>query len=162
MAELITTIAVYDSLKAAEDDWTKVEETAKSNGIHVADAAIVEHNAAGSTITLHRQSRHGWAQGVVIGGLFAVVFPPSILLGAAVGAGVGEVSAKLTHKLGSKEVGELGAALSEGQVAIVAIVEDDSAPELEVLLTGALRKVSHDLSSSEELQSAIAEATKPT
>ncbi len=160
MADLTTTIAVYSNLAAAEADWDKVEATAKANGIQVADAALVEHDASGKTVTVRRQSRHGWAQGAVIGGLFAVVFPPSILIGAAAGAGIGEVSAKLSHKLASSAVHELGDAISEGEVALVAIVQDESAPELDVLLSGATRKVSHSISSKEDMQAAIAEASK--
>ena len=155
MAELTTTIATYDDLAAAEADWSAVESTAKAKGIDLVDAALIQHDEDGKTITLHRQSRQGWGQGAVIGGLFAVLFPPSIIVGAAIGAGVGEVSAHLTRALDGDEIKELGRAMGPGEIALAAIVHTESAPELDLLLKGARMKVSRPAATVAELQAAV-------
>jgi uncharacterized membrane protein len=118
MARLDTIVAVYDTLADAEADWSALEEAAGQGTIDIADAALVE-NQGGAAVVLRRKSRHGWGQGAIVGAVVGVLFPASLIGAAAVGAGGGELVARMVRSLRRSEVQELGEAIDSGLAAIV-------------------------------------------
>ena len=83
MASLATTVAVYADLSAAEKDWAAVEAAASTSSIDLADSALVERDASGDVVSLHRHGHHGWGKGAVAGAVVGVLFPPSIVAGGS-------------------------------------------------------------------------------
>ncbi len=120
MAKLDTTVAVYTLSSEADGDWTALEEAAASNRIEIADAALVE-NRDGEAVILERQSHHGWGKGAVAGAIVGILFPPSLIGAAAVGAGGGALVARMTRALGRGKVKDLGETIDTGSIAIVVV-----------------------------------------
>ena len=88
MPVLDTTVAVYDDRADAETDWSALEAAAAAGQVQMADGALVE-NRHSEAVILERESHHGWGKGAVVGAVVGILFPPSILGAAAVGAGGG-------------------------------------------------------------------------
>jgi uncharacterized membrane protein len=94
------------------------------------------------------------SQGAKIGGLAGAVLgiiagPIGVIGGGAVGAGVGSLAAKLRDSgFPDDQLRGLGEDLSQGQGAIVALVEDDQVEKAKKLLdvVDAQKIVTHDVS----------------
>ena len=155
MQNLTTTIAVYPDLPTAESDWAKLESAAESHSIDLADAALVQRPASGETITVHRQSHHGWGKGAVAGAVVGVLFPPSLIGAAAVGAGGGAVIARMNRSLDRGDIKDLGEVMDSGEVALVALTHDDSVATLNEVLAGATKRLSRPSSTAEDVQKAL-------
>ena len=120
MANLDTSVFVYDDTVAAEEDWQALEAAAETGSITMADAAMVE-NRSGETVIVQRQSHHGWGKGAVVGAVVGILFPPSIIGAAAVGAGGGALLSGMTRALGRGKVKDLGDVLDSGAAAIIVV-----------------------------------------
>lgn len=94
------------------------------------------------------------SQGAKVGGLAGAVLgiiagPIGVIGGGAVGAGIGSLTAKLRDSgFPDDQLRGLGADLTPGQGAIVALVEDDQVDRAKKLLevVDAQRVVTHDVS----------------
>ncbi len=115
-------IASYKDQKTAEADWEAVEHTAKE-GNYLADSAVVVREADGTPKLVDRQSRHGWGKGAIAGAVVGILFPPSILLGAAVGAVAGAGVGRLHRSLGREKVKSLGDTLDKGEAAVIVVAD---------------------------------------
>jgi uncharacterized membrane protein len=153
MAKLDTTIAVYDDPSQAEADWTALEEAAKS-GTDIADAALVE-NRNGETAILHRQSHHGWGKGAIAGAVVGILFPPSLVGAAAVGAGGGALVSRLTRSLGRGKVKDLGETIDTGEMAILVVSPETSTNAVCNTLKTAKTTTTVPSSSEEEVKEAM-------
>jgi uncharacterized membrane protein len=153
---LSTTVAVYTDQRLAERDWDAMETAAKSEGgIDLADAAIVRRNLDGSITTIRQQSHHGWGKGAVAGAIVGIIFPPSLIGSAVVGAAGGGLVAKLTRKISRGDVKDLGEAMDEGDVDLVVITDTDSVKQLVDLLEGATKTLTKDSASADEVREAL-------
>jgi len=75
-------------------------------------------------------TRHGaWVARV--GALVGILFPPSIIASAAVGAAVGGVSGHLWRGISRADVKEFGDIIDEGQAALVIVGESTLQAALE-------------------------------
>jgi uncharacterized membrane protein len=153
MSNLDTVVAVYDDLASAETDWAALE-TAAQGGLEIADAALVE-NQNGEAMILQRESHHGWGKGAVVGAVVGVLFPPSILGAAVVGAGGGALVARLTRGLGRGKVKDLGEALDSGAMAVIVVCPAVSTNAVSNTLAGARRTTTAPSSTAEELKQAM-------
>jgi uncharacterized membrane protein len=135
VANLDATVAVYRERSEAEEDWAALEAAAQAGQVELADAALVE-NQAGQAVVVSRQSRHGWGKGAIVGAVVGILFPPSLLGAAAVGAGGGELIARFSRSLGRGKVKDLGETLDSGEMAI--IVASD--PNFTNAITNTLKK----------------------
>jgi uncharacterized membrane protein len=120
MANLDTSVFVYDDPTEAEGDWQALESAAQAGSLTMADAALVV-NRNGEAVIVQRQSHHGWGKGAVVGAVVGILFPPSILGAAAVGAGAGGLLSGMTRALGRDKVKNLGDALDSGATAIIVV-----------------------------------------
>jgi len=154
MANLDTTVAVYGDVSEAEADWNALESAAQSSQLDIADAALVE-NQNGETVILQRQSHHGWGKGAVAGAVVGVLFPPSLLGAAAVGAGGGALVAKMTRALGRGKVKDLGETIDTGSVAIIVVAPTASTNGVCNTLKTAKTTTTAPSSSEEEVQAAL-------
>jgi uncharacterized membrane protein len=155
MKNLSTTIAVYPDLPTAEADWIDLEAAAQAHTIDLADAALIQHAATGETVTVRRQTHHGWGKGAVAGAVVGVLFPPSLVGAAAVGAGGGAVVARLNRSLDRGDIKDLGEVMDSGEIALVALTQTEQAGALEGLLDGATKRLTRSSSTAEEVQEAL-------
>jgi uncharacterized membrane protein len=155
MADLETTVAVYHDLRKAEADWSTLEDAAETHEIEIADAALVE-NSAGKPVILHRQSHHGWGKGAVAGAVVGVLFPPSIIGSAIVGAGGGALVAHMMRSLGRGKVRDLGRTFDSGTIAIIIVTPTQSTALVTSKLEGATTFESREGGTSEDTMEALA------
>jgi uncharacterized membrane protein len=148
---LDTTVAVYDDRAGAEADWSALEGAAEAGQFQMADGALVE-NRHSEAVILDRQSHHGWGKGAVVGAVVGILFPPSILGAAAVGAGGGALMARMTRSLGRGKVKDLGEALDSGAMAIIVVSPADSTNTVCHILKGAKTTTTVPSASAEEVE----------
>jgi uncharacterized membrane protein len=152
---LSTTVAVYTDQRLAEQDWDAIEVSAKSGGIDLADAALVRRNLDGTVTTLRRQSHHGWGKGAIAGAMVGLIFPPSLIGSAVVGAAGGGVVARLSRRVDRGDIKDLGDVMDEGDVDLVVITDSGSVKTLVDLLEGATKTLTKDSATAEEVREAM-------
>ncbi|HTT89547.1 MAG TPA: DUF1269 domain-containing protein [Acidimicrobiales bacterium] len=152
---LSTTVGVYTDQRLAEQDWDAIEASAKSGGIDLADAALVRRNLDGNITTLRRQSHHGWGKGAIAGAMVGLIFPPSLIGSAVVGAAGGGIVAKLSRKVKRDDIKDLGDAMDEGDVDLLVITDSGSVKALVDLMEGATKTLSKDSATAEEVREAL-------
>jgi uncharacterized membrane protein len=155
---LSTTVAVYTDQRLAEKDWDAIEVSAKSGGVDLADAALVRRNLDGSIETLRRQSHHGWGKGAIAGAMVGLIFPPSLIGSAVIGAAGGGLVGRLSRKVDRGDIKDLGDVMDEGDVDMVVINDSDSVKTLVDLLEGATKTLSKDSATAEEVREALNES----
>ena len=154
MANLDTSVFVYDETTAADADWQALEAAAEAGSLTVADAALVA-NQNGEAVIVQRQSHHGWGKGVVVGAVVGILFPPSIIGAAAVGAGGGAILSGMTRALGRGKVKDLGDALDSGATAIIVVSPEASTNAVSNTLTGARTITTVPSANEEDLRQAL-------
>jgi uncharacterized membrane protein len=79
-------------------------------------------------------------RGAIIGGVIGLIFPPSLLGGALVGAGIGAGSAKIGKEaLKSDDLWDAAKELAPGTSAFVAVVEDEWIDQIQKAAQGYSR-----------------------
>jgi uncharacterized membrane protein len=154
MTNLDTTVAVYEDRSTAEADWAALEEAVKGGSVDIADGALVE-NRGGEALILERESHHGWGKGALVGAVVGILFPPSLLGAAAVGAGGGALIARMTRSLGRGKVKDLGETLDSGSISIVVVSPVGSTNGVCHLLNGARTTTTVPSGSVEEVQAVM-------
>ena len=156
MADIDTRLAVYSDIVKAEADWKALEAAGKANEIKIADAAFVE-NLDGEAKVLERQSHHGWGKGAIVGAVVGIVFPPSIIASAAVGAGAGSLMAAMMRRLGRGKVMELGSTFDSGTWAIIVAYPTEHASQVADILKAAKSTWVGVSATDEEVEKATSE-----
>jgi uncharacterized membrane protein len=154
MRNLSTTVAVYDQMPAAEADWDVIEENATNGVLDLADAALVTRDDEG-IVPIKRQAHEGWAKGAVAGAIIGLLFPPSILGSALVGAGAGGLLARLNRSLDRGDLNDMGRVMDEGTVAIVVVTSEETSDAVPRLLRRAKKQVTKQSSTAEDLMAAM-------
>ncbi len=115
--------AVYSDRADADADYDTLLELHSADLVGSYDVALMYKDEAGKVhVTKHEKpTQHGAWTGAAVGALVGIIFPPSILgaavVGAAAGGGIG-------HALGGMSRGDaedLGEQLDAGQAALVVI-----------------------------------------
>jgi uncharacterized membrane protein len=156
MADIDTRVAVYTDIVKAEGDWKALEAAGKANQVKIADAAFVE-NRDNEVKIIERQSHHGWGKGAIVGAVVGIVFPPSIIASAAVGAGGGSLIAAMMRRLGRGKVMELGSTFDSGTWAIIVAYPSEDASAVADLLPGAKSTWAGVSATDEEVEKATSE-----
>ena len=154
MRNLSTTVAVYDEMSAAEADWEVIEEKSTDGVLDLADAALVTRDGD-DIVPVKRQAHEGWGKGAVAGAVVGLLFPPSLIGGALVGAGAGGVLARLNRSLDRSDINDLGEVMDAGSIALVVVTSQDTADEVPKLLRRAKQQVSKQSSTAEEVMAAM-------
>ena len=158
MKNMSTTVAVYDDLGSAETDWGQLETAAKDGRIDLADAALVTRDDEGAT-TVERHSHHGWGKGAVAGAVVGILFPPSLLAGATVGAAGGAVVARLNRALDRGDIKDLGEVMDSGTIALVVLTTQDTAQAATEVLAGAKKSLTKESAVADEVMTELASQT---
>jgi uncharacterized membrane protein len=143
----------------------------REGSIDLIDGVVVVHGTDGKVRFEETADPSGkkWAKrGAIAGGLVGLIFPPSILVGAAVGAAGGGVWGKVRDKgFKDEDLKAIGESLDPGTSAIIAIAEDRVIERLETGLEGYDRIARHALSAeaaatiSAEVETQPDEVPKP-
>jgi uncharacterized membrane protein len=131
-------IAAFQEENGAEDALRKLKDAKKEGLIGIKNAAVLWKDDKGQLHfkeTADMRGGKGMAVGGVIGGVVGLIFPPSILASAAVGAAVGGLSAKLRDSgFSDKRLREVGDGLRPGTSALIAVIEHVWVREVEAQL----------------------------
>ena len=154
-------IAAYeneDGAAAALKDFRAMD---REGSIVLIDGAVVTRGTDGKVHFEETADPSGkkWAKrGAIAGGLVGLIFPPSLIVGAAVGGAGGGIWGKIRDKgFKDEDLKALGESLDPGTSAIIAIAEDRMIERLERGLTGYQNIARHALS-AEAAAVIIAEA----
>lgn len=135
-------IATYNTVNDAETDYEAVKVLYKNGVIATYDAAIINKDAQGKVHVSKREkpTQHGGWTGAAIGGLVGLVFPPSIVAGAAVGAAAGAVGGHLAKGMSRDDMKQIGAMLNANTAALVVLGESRLQEKLQQAVTHAVQQ----------------------
>ncbi|HEX6326224.1 MAG TPA: DUF1269 domain-containing protein [Jiangellaceae bacterium] len=122
----------------------------REGSIDLIDAAVVVRKADGKVHfeeTADASGKTGAKRGAIAGGLVGLIFPPSILASAAIGAGAGGIWGKLRDKgFPDSDLKAIGERLEPGTSAIVAVAEDRVIERLQQGIAGYRALARHAVS----------------
>lgn len=131
----------------------------REGSIDLIDAAVVVRRADGKVTFQETADPSGktWAKrGAVAGGIVGLIFPPSLLVSAAVGAAGGGVWGKVRDKgFQDGDLRAVGDSLEPGTSAIIAVAEDRMIERLQAALQG-YRNIARHVVSAEAAAAVIA------
>lgn len=153
LEEVVAYAGVYDDVGAAKTDFAALHDLHKASYIGKFQAAIFEKTAEGKvkvidTTSTTRATGAKW--GAAIGGVIGLLFPPSILAGAAIGAGAGALAGTLAKGWMGSDIKYVAEQLQPGESGVIVVAQ--IAPELEVgaLLAKAGQVTRQDLTPEEK------------
>lgn len=153
-------VAAFPSEDEAGTALKDFQTMDREGSIDLIDAAVVVHTAEGKVHFKETADPSGkqWAKrGAIAGGLVGLIFPPSILGAAAVGAAGGGIWGKVRDKgFKDDDLRRAGESIPEGSSAIIAIAEDRVLERLERGIEG-YRKISRHALSADASAQIIAE-----
>jgi uncharacterized membrane protein len=140
-------VATYPDEAAAQGDYQVIKDAHAQGVVGSYDAAVVTKDATG---TVHQNkdetaTRKGAWWGTAAGATVGLIFPPSILVGAAAGAAVGAVSGHLAKGMSRSDAQQLGDFIDPGQAALVVIGENKVEDAIKKAVTGAEKQTARDL-----------------
>jgi uncharacterized membrane protein len=121
-------IGTYPNENAAQADYDVLKELHAAGAVGTYDASVVTKDLDGKIHVIKDETatRHGAWGGLAVGAVVGILFPPSILVGAAVGAGVGGVSGHLWKGMSRSDVKEFGELIDSGPAALLIVGESTS------------------------------------
>lgn len=164
-------VAAFDNEKQAGVALKDFRAMDREGSIDLIDAAVMVHSTDGKVHFEETADPGGkkWAKrGAIAGGIVGLIFPPSIIAGAAIGAAGGGIWGKIRDKgFKDEDLKAIGESLDPGTSAIIAIAEDKVIERLETGLEGYNKIARHALSAEAaatieaEVQSETDVAPKP-
>ena len=143
-------VASYDNEMGAKQSLQDFQAMHRQGSIDLIDAAVIVHSLDGKVKFEETADPSGkkWAKrGAIAGGLVGLIFPPSIIIGAAVGGGAGGIWGKVRDKgFKDEDLKEIGESLEPGSSAIIAIAEDHVLDDLQRGIEGYERIARHAMS----------------
>ena len=131
--------AVYTDRADADADYDTLLDLHAADLVGTYDVALMYKDDEGKVhVTKHEKpTQHGAWTGAAVGALVGIIFPPSIIgaaiVGAAAGGGIGHVLGGMSRR----DAKELGEHLEEGQAALVVIGKSRLQEQLDKALTRA-------------------------
>jgi uncharacterized membrane protein len=143
-------VAAFDNEAEAGVALKDFRAMNREGSIDLLDAVVLVHGTDGKVRFEETADPSGkkWAKrGAIAGGLVGLIFPPSIIVGAAVGAAGGGVWGKIRDKgFKDEDLKAIGESLDPGTSAIIAIAEDRVIERLQTGLEGYNKIARHALS----------------
>jgi uncharacterized membrane protein len=140
-------LATYPDEAAAQGDYQVIKDAHAQGLVGSYDAAVVTKDSSGN---VHQNkdetaTRKGAWWGTAAGATVGLIFPPSILAGAAAGAAVGAVSGHLAKGMSRSDAQQLGDFIDPGQAALVVIGENKVEDAIKKAVTAAEKQTARDL-----------------
>jgi uncharacterized membrane protein len=143
-------VAAFDDETQALDTLKQFRSMDRDGSLELIDAAVVIRRPDGKVTFTETADPSGktWAKrGAIAGGLVGIIFPPSILVSAAVGGVGGGIWGKIRDKgFDDEELKRVGESLPPGGSAVIAIAEDRVVEQLERGIAGYTSIAKHALS----------------
>lgn len=168
---LIAFIATYDDVASARQDYEEVKQAHQAGHLENFDAAVVWKDDDGKVeiASVGEETGRKWLwAGLGAGALIGLIFPPSLLASAAIGALGGAIIGRFRDGIPQKDLDQIGAVLTGDNAALVVVAEDpvaDALTRIGAKLDAAKQQIEVRLSddtavAAEQLQEAIAAASR--
>jgi uncharacterized membrane protein len=140
-------IGAYSDVEGAKADYEVVKALYAERVVGSFDAAVITKDADGKVRVNKDETatRKGAWGGLGVGALLGILFPPSLIASAAVGAVAGGVGGHLWKGMSRGDMKDLGEMLDEGQAALVVIGDWRLEERIEELLSHAERREAKEL-----------------
>jgi uncharacterized membrane protein len=158
-------IAAYLDPDAARDDWDVIKQLADDDAIKVEGLILVSRRSDGKIHVddnFHTAGK-GAAWGALGGAVVGLIFPPSLLAGALVGAGAGLGVGGLVSHSEKKEIkAEVEDTLPPNSSGIVALFDEQWATDIDKALSKASKVTKNqvDGKSADTVKTAVANKPK--
>ena len=118
-------VGTYPDEAAARDDYQIIKDLHSAEAVGTYDAAVVTKDDDGKVHVSKDEmaTRHGAWGGAAVGAVLGLLFPPSIIGTAAVGAAVGGISGHLWRGMSRHDIKEFGEVIDDGTAALVVVGE---------------------------------------
>lgn len=154
-------IGTYPDEAQAQGGYQVVKDLHSAGAVGTYDAAVVTKDDKGKVHVNKDEmaTRHGAWGGAAAGAVVGLLFPPSIIGTALVGAAVGGVSGHLWRGMSRADVKEMGELIDTGQAALVVVGESKMEQALDKAALKAERHIAKQLDvSPEDVDAAVREA----
>ena len=154
-------IGTYPDEASARADYQVVKDLHAAGAVGTYDASVVTKDGAGKVHVNKDEmaTRHGAWGGAAVGALVGILFPPSLIAGAAVGAAVGGVGGHLWRGMSRADVKEFGDLIDSGQAALVIVGESKIEQAIDKAALKAEKHVAKELNvSPKDVDKAVQEA----
>ena len=118
-------VGTYPDEMSARDDYEIVKDLHAAGAVGTYDASVVTKDENGKVHVNKDETstRHGAWGGAAVGAVVGILFPPSLIGSAIVGAGVGGVGGHLWKGMSRADVKEFGELIDAGEAALVIVGE---------------------------------------
>ena len=154
-------VGTYQDKAAAGDDYQVIKDLHSAGAVGTYDAAVVTKDYDGKVHVNKDEmaTRHGAWGGAAVGAVVGILFPPSIIGTALVGAAAGGVGGHLWRGMSRSDVKELGDIIDAGQAALVIVGESKVEQAVEKAGLKAEKHVAKELDvSPKDIDKAVQEA----
>jgi len=140
-------IGVYPNVAAASGDNRLVETLYGEHLLGSYDSAVISKDDHGHVHVNKDEmaARHGAWGGAVVGAVVGLLFPPSLLGFAIVGAGIGGLSGHLWRGLSRADLKDLGEFIDGSEAALIVVAGSQLAAALEGATLHADREITRVL-----------------
>jgi uncharacterized membrane protein len=138
-------VAVFDTESKADTALKSIEGLERGLLLDVFDRAKVVRRTDGK-IEVRRlhDARHGAKAGLAVGALLGLVFPPTVLVGGAIGSATGAIWGKLRGQPSRHDfLSRMGEHLQPGRAAIVVVTEPQHMETLSESIPAPVWESSH-------------------
>ena len=150
-------IGTYPDEAAARDDYDVVKDLHAAGAVGTYDASVVTKDYEGKVHVNKDEmaTRHGAWGGAAVGAVVGILFPPSIIVGAAVGG----VGGHLWRGMSRADVKEFGDIIDDGQAALVIVGESKLQQAIDKAELKAEKHIAKELNvSKKDVDQAVQEA----
>ena len=154
-------IGTYPDEASARADYQVVKDLHAVGAVGTYDASVITKDGTGKVHVNKDEmsTRHGAWGGAAVGALVGILFPPSIIATAAVGAAVGGVGGHLWRGMSRADVKEFGDIIDDGQAALIVVGESKLQQAIEKADLKAEKHVAKELDvSAKDVDTAVQEA----
>ena len=116
----------YESVDEAKADLEELKELHREHVVGTYDAAVLTKTSEGKVKIVdktEKPTQHGGWAGLAVGAAVGVIFPPSILVSGAIGAGAGALIGHLRGGMSNSDLKEVGEMLEDSEAALIVVGE---------------------------------------
>ncbi len=154
-------IGQYDDPVLAKADLDIVHELHHTGVIGTYDAAVVTKEADGK-VKIHKHEKptqHGAWTGAVVGAVVGIIFPPSIIGTAAVGAVAGGLIGHFWRGMSRKDIHEMGELLDTGEALLIVAGRDKLSAALDKAGLKAAKRIEKEIDvEADDVEAALVDA----
>ncbi len=152
----------YANLEDAKEDFEMIKEVHREKFVGEYEAALFTKEPGGKVKIINTDETpraHGAVGGAIVGAVIGIIFPPSLLLMTAGGAGVGALIGHVAEGMSRGDIKEVGEMLDEGEAGIIFVGETTIEKGAEHLMKKAAKVLEKEIKAeNKDLKKAIKEA----